>query len=176
MRSLVVAVLLVASTARANAESESDDDVSPATATLLSAAGTAVAYVGSIKLADATSMSATSTRDLAIGASAAAWIALPSLGHWYAHDWLSTGLVIRTVSIGLIALAAHDNNCEDAPCGGDFVIAGAMLGLVTGTVWDLATAPGAASNYNARRRVTIAPTVLTPPSGPVIGVGVTLNL
>jgi hypothetical protein len=27
-----------------------------------------------------------------------------------------------------------------------------------------------------RRHVTIAPTVLTPPSGPVIGVGVTLNL
>jgi hypothetical protein len=173
MRSLVVAVLLIATTA--HADNDSDDDASPVTAGLLSAGGTAVAYIGGIKIMDGT-VPGTSARDVAFGATAAAWIALPSLGHWYAHDWLSTGFVIRAISVGAVALAAQDNSCEDEPCASSFLILGGVIGLVTGTVMDIATAPNAAHDYNAHRHLTIAPTVLMPPSGPVIGVGVTLKL
>jgi hypothetical protein len=60
-----------------------------------------------------------------------------------------------------------DHNENDAPLlpvlGGLTVLAGMAI--------DIATAPGAARDYNSHR-VSILPTVLTPPSGPVVGLGV----
>ena len=166
MRTLLVLIFAVGLTSTARADEP--DDKSPTGALLLSSTGTLAAYLTFIRAVDATG----SSRDLQIGLSAAAWIALPSLGHLYAHDWLSKGLVIRTLGLAGIALGARQT-CEDDPCGGDFLIIASLGAVITGTIWDLASAPSAADEYNASHaRATLAPAVLTPPSGPVVGLGI----
>lgn len=165
MRSLLVLVFIVGLTSPALADEP--DDKSPTAALLLSSTGTLAAYLTFVRAVDATD----SSRDLRIGLSAAAWIALPSLGHWYAHDWMTKGLVIRTLGLAGIALGAQQS-CEDEPCGGDFLIIASIGAVITGTLWDIASAPSAADEYNAAHaHATFSPAVLTPPSGPVFGLG-----
>lgn len=166
MRVVLAFVFTVALTTTARADEPNDK--SPTGAILLSSTGTLAAYLTFVHAVDATD----SSRDLRIGISAAAWIALPSLGHLYAHDWLSKGLVIRTLGLAGIALGTRQT-CEDAPCGGDFLIIASIGAVITGTIWDLASAPSAADEYNASHaHTTLAPAVLTPPSGPVVGLGI----
>jgi hypothetical protein len=113
------------------------------------------------------------TRTAVFAADAAGWLVLPALGHFYADDWHPTGLAIRAAGIGAFALGAYvDRSCEEDVCGGAFLIGLGTLAIVTGTIVDIATASGAAHDYNRRHQVSIAPTVLNPPSGPVMGVGV----
>jgi hypothetical protein len=160
VRLLLALALTVALTTTARADDP--DDKSPTGATLLTSTGTVAAFVTFVR-ADG------SPRSLAV--SAAAWIALPSLGHWYAHDWVSKGLVLRTIGVAGIALGAAQT-CEDDPCGGDFLILASIGVLLTGAIWDIASSWSAADEYNAARaHTTLAPTVLTPPSGPVLGLG-----
>ena len=166
MRSLVALVVIVVLTTTAHADEP--DDKSPTGALVLSSVGTLAAYLTFVGGVDAHD----SSRDLRIGISTAAWIALPSLGHLYAHDWVSKGMVIRTLGIAGIALGAQQA-CEDEPCGGDFLIIAGVGAVITGTIWDLASAPSAADEYNAAHaHATFAPTVLMPPSGPVVGLGI----
>jgi hypothetical protein len=166
VRALLAVVFTVALTATARADEP--DDKSPTGAILLSSTGTLAAYLTFVRAVDATD----SSRDLRIGISAAAWIALPSLGHWYAHDWVSKGFVIRTLGLAGIALGARQT-CEDDPCGGDFLVIASIGAVITGTIWDIASAPSAADEYNASHaHATLAPAVLTPPSGPVVGLGI----
>jgi hypothetical protein len=173
MRGLLIAVVITLTSAQARADA--DDDVkSASTATWLSAGGTAAAYLGvaeSTRITDTTPSGA--TRTLVIGADIAAVLALPALGHFYADDWHPTGLAIRAAGLVAIALGAYsDRSCEDEPCGGTALILVGGLAVVTGTIYDIATAGGAAHEYNRAHHVSITPTVLNPPSGPVMGIGV----
>jgi len=89
---------------------------------------------------------------VAVGVVTALVVAGPSAGHWFARDWVSGGMVLRAVTIGgaAVYLATADRN------GGDELTLATVIGLgvVAGTVIDIATAPGAARRYNA----TLAPT------------------
>jgi hypothetical protein len=149
-------------TLTATAHADEPDDKSPTGAILLTSTGAVAAYV--------TFARANSNRD-SLAISAAAWIALPSLGHWYVHDWVSKGLVLRTLGVAGIVLGAAQG-CDDEQCSGDFLILASIGVLVTGTIWDIASSWSAADEYNASHaHATFAPTVLTPPSGPVVGLG-----
>ncbi len=168
MRTAIAIVMLLTSHARADA----DDGKSGTTATLLSVGGTAAAYVGIVELTRVTDHSPGSAEPWAVTADLAMCLALPSLGHVYANDWHPTGLAIRATGLGAIALGAlTDRSCEDEPCGGAALILIGGLTVIAGTVYDIATASEAAHDDNRARRVSIAPTMLNPPSGPVMGVG-----
>ena len=170
-RLFAIAIVITLTSARARAETD-DDTKSGATATWLSLGGTAAAYITTAELARV-SDARPSARTFVIGVDVGLWLALPSLGHFYANDWHSTGLAIRATGIGAIMVGAvSDSSCENEPCAGSLLVGLGVLTLVTGTIYDIATASGAAHDYNRAHRVSIAPTVLNPPSGPVIGLGV----
>lgn len=97
----------------------------------------------------------------------------PSLGHWYAGDALTVGLGIRAASAAVFVMGVSEAARDDTRSDAGALIGMGLLGYATGILYDIATAPRAARTYNERHRVaaTFAPAVLTPPSGPVIGVG-----
>ncbi len=168
MRTTIAIIMLLTTHARA----DTDDVKSATTATLLSVGGTAVAYIGMVEWTRVTDHSSGSAGAVAIGTDIAMCLALPALGHFYANDWHPTGLAIRATGLGAIALGAFsDRSCDDEPCAGTALILIGGLTVVAGTIYDIATASGAAHDYNHAHRVAITPTILNPPSGPVMGVG-----
>ena len=165
---IAIVMLLISSRARA----DTDDGKSGTTATLLSVGGTAAAYIGIVELTRVTDHSSGPAESLAVSTDIAMCLALPALGEFYANDWHPTGLVIRATGLGAIALGAlSDRSCDNDPCGGMALILLGGLTVVVGTVYDIATASGAAHDYNRAHRMSVAPTILNPPSGPVLGVG-----
>jgi hypothetical protein len=172
MRALLIAIVIALTSAQARAETD-DDTKSASTATWLSVGGAAAAYIGMAESTRITDTATGATRTAVLAADVAGWIVLPSLGHFYSDDWHPTGLAIRAAGIGAVALGVYaDRSCEDEPCGGSILILGGALAVVGGTIYDIATASGAAHEYNRAHHVSIAPTVLSPPSGPVMGIGV----
>jgi hypothetical protein len=169
MRALVI-VLLLAGTAHAQSE---DDTKSETAATWLSIGGTAAAYVGLAESTRITDNSHGATSRGLIAADVAGLLVLPSLGQFYADDWHPTGLAIRAAGLAAIVVGAKS---EDAACGDGFcptmllVLVG-VLTVATGTIYDIGMAGESAHAYNRAHRVSIAPTVLNPPSGPVMGIG-----
>ncbi len=102
----------------------------------------------------------------------------PSLGHFYAGRHLTVGMGIRAASAALVigALVASESSTCSESCNNTqeaLAITG-LVGYATGIVWDIATAGKAASAYNERHGFTLSvtPTVLSPPSGPVMGIGI----
>jgi hypothetical protein len=96
------------------------------------------------------------------------WIA-PSFGHWYVGKGWTPGLKWRLAGAGAIAAGimwvAVDcigSSCNDAHPG-MFLAVGGGLSFVGGMVHDVATAPSAAREHNARlegrfQNVTVRPT------------------
>jgi hypothetical protein len=143
----------------------------PDTALTLSLAGTAAsAAVFAYGLA-----SHNTTADV-IGLTSS--LVTPMLGEWYAGRPLTVGLGIR-VAAGVLMLAAEE---KAAACDGDetsgcnavgpMLITG-MLAYGGGVAWDIVTARNSTFAFNAAHapKVRFAPTVLTSPSGPVMGLG-----
>jgi hypothetical protein len=167
MRATLVLVLALAGTAHA----DEDDTKSPLAAGLISAGGTAVAiFGGGAALVSVNYTHSTAAKVSLVATSAVSWLTLPSLGHYYAGDWVSTGTVVRAVGLGLMGLAAlgndHDeNNAPILPALG-------ALTVLTGMAIDIATAPRAAREYNTQRRVAISPAIFPSASGPLVGVSV----
>ena len=173
MRALVIAIVIALTSTHARAETD-DDTKSAAAATWLSAGGAAAAYIGMAELTRVTDPIPSGTaKTFILSTDIAAWLVLPSLGHFYADDWHSTGLAIRAAGLAAIVLGySADRSCDDEPCGGSILLGVGALTVVTGTIYDIATAGEAAHDYNRAHHVSIAPTVLNPPSGPVMGIGV----
>lgn len=108
----------------------------------------------------------------------------PSAGELYAGKLLSPGLGLRAASagIGLLGLneALHCGFYIYYPAGscrnsGDItralILIGA-IGYVTGTLYDIATAPSAVDDYNQQLHLHVTPTVIpTASSGPAVGLG-----
>lgn len=102
----------------------------------------------------------------------------PSFGEWYAGKYLTLGIGLRAAgALSMIAGIAY-SYCNDSAgsCTETFghgLLAVGLAAYASGIVYDIVKAPSAADAYNARHhaRTTIGPTVLTPPSGPVMGVG-----
>ena len=104
----------------------------------------------------------------------------PSLGEWYAGDYVTAGMGIRVAST-LVAIvgfgSALCNEIGDGCKSGQQSTGAALMlvggaGYVTGAIYDIATAGSAADSFNRKHALKVAPTVLTPPSGPVYGLGI----
>jgi hypothetical protein len=173
MRSLFIAcaITLISTSAHAG---DDDETKSPIVGGLLSAGGTAVAiWGGGGAFVGVNHTSSTAAKVGLATTATVSWLALPSLGHYYAGDWVSTGTVVRAVGLGIVGFAVltDDHNENDAP----ILPALGMLTVLTGMVIDIATAPATTREYNTSHsphsRVSISPSVLSTSSGPVIGIG-----
>lgn len=175
MRSVVVTILLLAGTARA----EPDEPKSAATATWL-ATGTTVAGYALLTMTFVVGVQDNAGRATLVAGSALI-TAGPSLGHFYAHDWTRTpGMAMRASApilalVGMFVIAAE---CEDLdPCTPGHPIGTTVLGLagallIGGSVWDIATTPAAVRRYNrSHASVSIVP-MIVPTLGPQPGLAV----
>ena len=70
-------------------------------------------------------------------------------------------------------MAADDPNDENINPVTSLLALGGMVAIVVGSVTDITSCAGEVRAYNAgHHNISIAPAVLTPPSGPVIGLGI----
>lgn len=90
------------------------------------------------------------------GFATAAIVLGPSVGHWYAGQTLTAGLLMRVGAIGgLVGLAVNDPHLDHV--GTVFGIVGAVALFETGFVWDLVTLPRAVRRFNRRHTVALTP-------------------
>ena len=154
---------------------------SPTTATLL-ALGGAVAPVVMIAVGGETG------NDGLISGGFLASTLTPSLGHWYAGEFLTTGMALRGVG-GLLFITGVAQALSGAcwgggDCGGSggggendgaaLILLGAGS-YVGGTVYDVATAGAAARRYNRTHgaQMAVAPTMIPSAGGAMaMGMGV----
>jgi hypothetical protein len=140
----LVAVAVSSSVAHAQPSTPPQDEVSPAAAGMLSLLATSAGVALTIGSSDPEpSNVALGLAIVAIG---------PSIGHWYAHEWWSPGLIIRAAGAAALAGGLVGRSCGfESECGHDprdnLVTFGA-LAFVIGTVADIVTAPSAARHYN----------------------------
>ncbi|CAN5920256.1 hypothetical protein BH11MYX3_BH11MYX3_08370 [soil metagenome] len=112
-------------------------------------------------------------------------VVTPSLGNWYAGNWLTVGMGIRVVAGGLATYVAITQR-DEVQCGGampDFCrrlsnTGVTLLGIagivyVGGAAYDFKTLQGDVDTYNAKHPFQWAPTVAPSPSGTgaVLGIG-----
>jgi hypothetical protein len=140
-----------------------EGELSENTALALSLGGTIGAYTLAAVSADKHGDNAVTLQTVA----AFGTFFAPSLGHWYAHSFLTRGLGVRAAGVGVAfagALLAFsecplfaDTHCD--PTGADaLVVIGAGL-YVAGTIDDIVTAPGKARAYNHRTEISVVPLV-----------------
>jgi hypothetical protein len=180
---LTAALVTASSVAHAQAPGETapGSDVpelkNPDTALMLSLGGTA-ASVGMV-LVGASSHDGGGL----ISAGVVSSLVTPSLGEWYAGKPLTAGMGIRAASavvtmVGIAeSLECLDFEGSDTSCHSDdsagLLVAGGLIGYATGTIYDIATAPRAAREYNRAHAITVQPSVMRTPSGTTtMGVGI----
>jgi hypothetical protein len=137
----------------------------------LTAGGTLVGIFATVPGFSELALGATSASpELVLGMTAAA--VLPSAGQWYAGNVAGWGLAPRTLGIVGISLAAWGYETRRLHHPDDMTIGGAsVVAYAAGAVIDGVTSARAVRRHNERRRaMNVAPTVLHPPSGPVIGI------
>ena len=177
---IVTIVTALAASPRARAD---DAPRNENTAVTLSGAATG----GSVALVAIGAMMSCSSCDtknnigaVVLGTGIAGLVLGPSFGQWYAGRGFTPGLGMRiggaaAMAVGAwLAIVAADSEgptSASGPIGVGAFIGGAVL-FVAGTVHDIATAKRSARRYNENHAaVRLVPTLLTPPSGPVMGLG-----
>ena len=151
----------------------------PGTAVMLSVVGT---LASTVVTAAGLKMAIDDTSGNGAGAALffgglASSLVTPSLGEFYAGRYVTVGMGIRAASAVVVigSLVASASESCSASCNNTMTILGitGLIGFATGVAWDIGTAGSAANAYNQRHTFTLAvtPTVLSPPSGPVMGVG-----
>ncbi|HET9990562.1 MAG TPA: hypothetical protein VFQ65_18665 [Kofleriaceae bacterium] len=104
----------------------------------------------------------------------------PSLGEWYAGKPLTVGMGVRAASAVLFiagvseALSCLDEyDCHNNTAASGALILGGLAGYAGGTIYDIATAPTAAREFNAKHQIHLAPTYMRTPSGnATMGMGI----
>jgi hypothetical protein len=174
MKRVALTVALTAATA--HAQGDTPDLKDPDTALTLSVAGTVASHA--LVLAGL----AANNGQLIAGGLASSLV-MPSLGEWYAGKPLTAGMGIRAVSaLATVAGLAQsfscldfegtDRSCHDSGSA-PILVVGGVIGYAAGTIYDIATAPGAARDYNRKHAVTVQPALLRTASGSTsIGVGI----
>jgi hypothetical protein len=116
-------------------------------------------------------------QDALLSFSGLSLLAGPSIGRFYTGNYLTAGLVVRAVGLGVFAMsqglnclpetgpAAHPT-CDSHLAMNGFSYLGAGL-MVLGGLWDLASIPGDVAEYNAH--AALMPTALRTPNGVVPG-------
>jgi hypothetical protein len=151
MRALVLTLVLLASTAHAEKKRQ--------TASWLSGAGVAVS--GGLVLTSFLTERAGEINYPLFGTGLVSSIITPSLGEFYAGQYLTLGEAIRAVAAGgaLYAIATQNDTvrCDDGVgfcksiAGSGVVILGlAAIAFVGGAAYDLLDAPDAVDRYNRR--------------------------
>lgn len=158
MKLAVVAALTATLAAPAHAEPEESSPKSETTALALSLGGTlASAGLMAYGLSRGPEKAGVAMFDVGLASA----LITPSLGHFYAGKVMTTGLVLRGAGAAIAAVGAAqslgcwDNTCNAWDSGLVALGVGASVAAV-GAIWDIATAPKAARDYNARH-VRIAP-------------------
>jgi hypothetical protein len=94
--------------------------------------------------------------------SAGALVVAPSAGHIYAGEWGSTGMELRGIGLAATAVGGlvlgleciHPWGAQGGSCligVGGLVVGGGLATIVTGIVWDLATAHSAGEEQGAMK-------------------------
>ncbi len=103
----------------------------------------------------------------------------PSLGEWYAGQYLTWGMGIRAAAaaLGVYAVATQNETvrcqtaspptCKTMTGDGIAMLGIAAIAYVGGAWWDIADAPDAVDRYNTAHGF-LTPTVLPTPSGSVV--------
>jgi hypothetical protein len=161
-----VATAQPAMTQPAPAAVSEDGDLSPATAVLLSAGATVASW--SVMLAAASDDSGRSDSLVLVGALGT--LVAPSLGHWYARDYLTAGMGLRAVGAAAMiggVFAAFDDLFEDDrdDSAADTAIVLGVIAYGAGTIYDIATAGRAAQRYNDQRHHLALAPVVNPTTG-----------
>ena len=109
-------------------------------------------------------------------------IVTPSLGQWYAGDWITPGMAVRVGAVGLATFAVvheqHAVTCDTSPgqtCkafdGAGIALLGlAAIAYIGGAAWDVGDAADAVDRANSRAGFAITPTALATPTGLAPGV------
>jgi hypothetical protein len=122
-------------------------------------------------------------------------IVAPSLGHMYASDWVSGGLLLRIAGSGVVvgglySLVSteldpgewHTHPTPNGPTavsndgsfGGGLLLVGlGLAGIVGGAVLDLTTTGSAVDDWNHEHHLMLAPTALPTPTGMAGGFALT---
>ena len=188
-RLLVATTLLVAATASATASastppvlaplsapaqpappdlSDQPGMKSPTVAALLSIAGTVVPTAALFAAGSAGSASG----DVFV-ASLVGMELGPSLGHWYAGDYLTAGLGLRAGGTALVIAGlsqAFDCNGDSCRSSGTAPAAFGAALFASGVVYDIATAGHAANAWNTEH-LQLAPTMISSAGHATVGVG-----
>lgn len=171
---ILAAVLATSAVAHAQPDVAAAAPVkSPAVATALSLAGTAIPLVmiGAALDGDDVNM------PLYVSGMVGTMVG-PSFGHWYAHRPVTVGLLGRGVGAAMVGIGgATSLNCLGAgkDCAPDktgtvIMISGAVL-YAGGTIYDIATAGRAAREWNSKQ-VQIAPVLVGSGRPSALGLGI----
>ncbi len=98
----------------------------------------------------------------------------PSLGEWYAGEWLTVGMGVRTAAALLAAYGIQQTDevrclspgvqtCKEINGTGVAVLGLAAIAFVGGAAYDVLDADDAVDRYNSTHTMILAPTLL--PSG-----------
>ncbi len=140
----------------------------PGVATLLSIAGTVVPTAALFAAGSAGSAGGDVFVASVIGMELG-----PSLGHWYAGDYLTAGLGLRAGGTALVVAGlsqAFDCNGDSCRSSGTAPAAFGAALFASGVVYDIATAGHAANAWNTGH-LQLAPTTISSAGHATVGVG-----
>lgn len=105
----------------------------------------------------------------------------PSLGEWYAGEYLTLGMGVRAVAVGVAVFAIteeqryttcdFDNTMQCKSFGetGVVLLGLAAIGYIGGVAYDVMDAGPAVDRFNRKHGIYVAPTALAAPTGFVPG-------
>jgi hypothetical protein len=176
----LVVVGLVASSSRAHAD---DEGRNPTLAQVLSGAGTAVSAGLVLSGFVFTDNNGNQFNKPLLYAGIASAVITPSLGEWYAGEWLTYGMAARVIGAGVATFAltnemktqACDNattagqTCTTLKGAGVALLGVAAIAFVGGMAYDVRDAGPAVDRWNERHGIMVAPTALATPQGNLAG-------
>lgn len=181
MRSVALIAVLVAAAPAAHAEGPKSEQ----TAQLLAGVGTGVS--SALILAGFLDSDSSHPFNKPLMYSGLVGAAItPSLGQFYAGEYVTIGMAARVVGAGLATYGlthyTKTTTCDDAHGAGTMctsldsgaypLLGLAAIAFVGGMAYDVGDAAPAVKRWNDRHNVTVAPTIIPSASGPTSGLSI----